>query len=299
MEIFPYEPSVASELAMVYNRAVQLVPHCYPVGDEEFAHALAPTVGQGEAHSRLHSEAAFVAREGSAIVGFVHTAVGPLKEGEAVRGSIRFLWYERGHRAAGQALLEAAERNLRDQRMSRIEAIRNADKYRFYHVSCGHLSDHLEHVQALLTLNGYRPIDGEVVLDRPNYGSAAPARSEVEAEVMLKWREGRGRLPNLRVKALRGGEQIGVCESVSCGEFSGAEAAQDWLFVTWLWVKEDLQRKGLGRSLLQRNLQEMHRIGYRHASISTDWENHRALLFYSNHGFRAVDWTYCYGRELR
>ena len=24
-----------------------------------------------------------------------------------------------------------------------------------------------------------------------------------------------------------------------------------------------------------------------------------ALLFYSNHGFRAVDWTYCYGREFR
>jgi ribosomal protein S18 acetylase RimI-like enzyme len=54
----------------------------------------------------------------------------------------------------------------------------------------------------------------------------------------------------------------------------------------------------LGRHLLQRSLQEMHRIGYRNASISTDWENHRALLFYSNHGFNVVDWTYCYGRDL-
>src|SRR5947209_16473103 len=204
MEILAYESSLASELAALYNRAVEPVPHCYPVGDEEFAHALAPTVGQGEAHPRLHSEAAFVAREGSAIVGFVHTGVGPLEEGEAERGSIRFLWYERGHRAAGQALLEAAERNLRDQRMSQIEAVRNRDKYRFYHVSCGHLSDHLEHVRALLTLNGYRPIDGEVVLDRPNYGPVAPAHSEVQAEIMLEWRDGPGRLPNLRVKALRG-----------------------------------------------------------------------------------------------
>lgn len=127
MEILPYEPSTASELATVYNRAVEPVPHCYPVGDEEFARALAPTVGEGEANSRLHTEAAFVARENSAIVRFVHTAVGPLEEGEEERGSIRFLWYERGHRAAGQMLLEAAERNLRDQCMSRIEAIRSRD----------------------------------------------------------------------------------------------------------------------------------------------------------------------------
>src|SRR5205807_3832851 len=125
-----------------------------------------------------------------------------------------------------------------------------------------------------------------------------PTRPELEAEVTLEWREGRGTRPNLRVSALRGGEQIGVCESVSCGEFSGAGAPQEGLFVTWLWVREDLQRRGLGRCLLQRNLQEMHRIGCRNASISTDWENHRALLFYSNHGFHTVDWTYCYGRDL-
>ena len=65
-------------------------------------------MGQGEAHPRLHSEAAFVAREGSVIVGFVHTAVGPPEEGEAERGSIRFLWYERGHRAAGPERAVAA-----------------------------------------------------------------------------------------------------------------------------------------------------------------------------------------------
>ena len=86
--------------------------------------------------------------------------------------------------------------------------------------------------------------------------------------------------------------------SISCGEFSRADAAQDWVFVKWLGVTDDLQGNKLGRHLLQRNLQEMHRIGYRHASISTDWENHRALLFYSNYGFRQVDWTFCYRREL-
>ena len=139
-------------------------------------------------------------------------------------------------------------------------------------------------------------MDGEVVLDWQNYDLLDPARPQLEAEVTLEWREGRGTRPNLRVEARRSGERIGVCESVSCGEFSGA--AQQGLFVEWLWVREDLQRHGLGRYLLQRNLQEMHRIGYRNAAISTDWENHRALLFYSNHGFHTADWTYCYSREL-
>jgi GNAT superfamily N-acetyltransferase len=299
MEILPYEPPVAQELATTYNHAVQWVPHCYPAGDEEVARALASTVGEGERNPRLRSEAAFVAREGSVIVGFVHTGVGPLEEGEAERGSIRFLWYERGHRAVGQALLEAAERNLRDQGMSRIEAMRNRDQYLFHHVSCAHLSDHLEHVQALLKMNGYRPVDGEVVLDWPNYAPSEPAPFGVEAEIALEWSDGKGRLPNLVVRARRGGEQIGVCASLSGGEFSDAEAAQDWLFIEWLWVQDALQGNGMGRHLLQRNLREMQRIGYRNASISTDWENHRALLFYSNYGFNVVDWTYCYGRDPR
>src|ERR1051326_372866 len=122
MKVLRYEPSLGSELAAVYNRAVESVPHCYPVSTAEFTRALEPAVGEGGPHGRLHSRAAFVAREGSAIRGFVHSAVGPRHEDEAQRGAIRFLWYERSHRAAGQALLEAAERDLRDKGMRRIEA---------------------------------------------------------------------------------------------------------------------------------------------------------------------------------
>jgi ribosomal protein S18 acetylase RimI-like enzyme len=298
MEIVAYEPSLTADLTAAYNRGVQSVPHCYPVAEEWIARVLAPTIGAGEPHPLLHSEVAFVAREGRAVVGFVHTAVGPGAEGEPERGSIRFLWYERGHRAAGQALLQAAESDLRGKGMRQVEAVRNGDKYFFYHVNPAHLSDHLEHVQALLKINGYRPIGGEVVLDWPHYTPGEPTAPGVEAEIALEWSKGQATLPLLAVRARRGGEEIGVCESLSLGEISDAEAAQDWLFVIWLWVKVELRGKGLGRHLLQRNLHEMHGAGYRHASISTDWENHRAFLFYSNHGFHQVDWTFCYGREL-
>ena len=86
--------------------------------------------------------------------------------------------------------------------------------------------------------------------------------------------------------------------NVSAGEYTRAEEAQDWLFTTWLGVEEPYQGRGLGRHLLQRALWDARDIGYRHAVISTDWENYRAFLFYSNCGYRAVDWTYTLGREL-
>ena len=38
--------------------------------------------------------------------------------------------------------------------------------------------------------------------------------------------------------------------------------------------------------------------GYRHGAISTAFDNDRAFLFYTNHGFRVVDWTYEFAREL-
>lgn len=68
-------------------------------------------------------------------------------------------------------------------------------------------------------------------------------------------------------------------------------------------VEDEFQGQGLGRYLLQYALQEMKKIGYRHAAISTAWDNHRAFLFraflfYSNCGYRTVDWTYEFVKNL-
>ena len=89
-----------------------------------------------------------------------------------------------------------------------------------------------------------------------------------------------------------------MCECVSYGEFSRVDEVQDWRFTTWLGVSDKFQGKGLGRYLLQRALQELHRTGYRHASISTDWQNFRAAVFYSNYGYHTVDWTYAVRKTL-
>ena len=89
MQILPYDPPMVGEIAAAYNDVIRGVPHCYPVDTAEIAAAVAPAVGDGS--DRLHSEAALVARDGSAIRGFAHVAVErPEKDGDAERGIIRF-----------------------------------------------------------------------------------------------------------------------------------------------------------------------------------------------------------------
>ena len=87
-----------------------------------------------------------------------------------------------------------------------------------------------------------------------------------------------------------------VCQDEDC-QGTNAEA-QDYGFVNWLGVTEGYQGGGLGKWLLLRTRNEMLERGYRHTAISTAVSNHRAFLFYSNYGYRVVDWTYGLSKSL-
>lgn len=304
MEVIPYTPAISSNLASVYSDAIRDVPHCYPVGVEEFASVLAGAAGTGPGHDGLSSEAVLVAKSGGRVVGFIHVGIGyepdesAPQANQANHGIVRFLWYARGHRTAGQALLDAAHEHFREQEMSRAEAFHNFFRYPFYHLNHAYLSDRLDQVRALLQFNGYELSRGEVFLDWADYEPFEPATSEVPIEISLDWQQKGGARPSLVIHAHRDGQEIGECVCASCGEFSRDAAAQDWLFVNWLGVNDEYQGRGLGRHLLQRAMKEMYAVGYRHAAISTEWRNYRAFVFYSNYGFRVVDWTYALAREL-
>ena len=208
-----------------------------------------------------------------------------------------FFGYERGARHVGQAVLEKAETHLKTYNISRILAFSQDYRYRFYHFGHSYLSDALDQVQGLLGFNGYRRCAGEVFLDWENY-TVTPIPSSLSVELSVEWEDGRGERPNCTVKAYQGDKQVGICESVCGGEFSSHPDAQDWLHTVWLGIEDEFQGQGLGRYLLQYALEEMQKIGYRHAAISTAWDNHRAFLFYSNCGYRTVDWTYGFVKDL-
>ena len=300
MEIIQYTPDIQAPVTQFYNRLTINVPHCYPVKEEEFATAIrGVTTGKADKkEGGLDSETAFVAMVNGAVQAFIHVGIGQVGDNREVDiGVIRFLGYERGSRHAGQVVLEKAEVYLKTYNISRIYAFSQDCRYRFYHFEHAYLSDVLDQVQALLGFNGYRRSAGEVFLDWENY-TVTPTPSSLSVKLSVDWKQGRGEHPNCTVKAHQDGEQVGICESVCGGEFSSHTDAQDWLHTVWLGIEDEFQGQGLGRYLLQYELQEMHKVGYRHAAISTAWDNHRAFLFYSNCGYRVVDWTYEFVRNL-
>ena len=84
-------------------------------------------------------------------------------------------------------------------------------------------------------------------------------------------------------------------------EKSGGEVFLDWFdmaFCDLLDVTVDFQGKSLGLHLLLRGLLEARDRGCQHSAISTAYDNDRAFLFYSNHGYRVVDWTYEFTKTL-
>lgn len=302
MEIVQYTPDMQAPVTQFYNHLTADVPHCYPVNEEAFATAIrGVTTGKADVkEGGVDSETAFVAMVNGAMEAYIHVGIGQVRDHEEKEedvGIIRFFGYERGARRVGQAALEEAEAYLKTYNISKIFAFSQDCRYRFYHFEHAYLSDALDQVQGLLGFNGYRRSEGEVFLDWEDY-SVTPIPSNLPVTLSTEWKDGRGGRPNCTVHARQNGEQVGICENLCGGEFSSHPDAQDWLHTVWLGVEEEFQGQGLGRYLLQYALQEMKKIGYRHAAISTAWDNHRAFLFYSNCGYRTVDWTYEFVKDL-
>lgn len=296
MEILQYTPEMVSSVTAFYNRLIVDVPHCYPVTEDEFAHAMRGVTHSVKDNETLDNESAFVAMRRGVVHGFVHVGIGQIGDNREIDiGVIQFLGYERGARRAGQAVLAEAEAYLKARNLAQINAF-SVDCYPFYHFEYACLSSALDHVHALLGMNGYQRSDGWVCFEWRDY-SVTPTPLTVPITLSVHWKEGRGVLPNCDVVAYLNGERIGVCQSVSVGEFSSHTDAQNWFDTGFLDVEDAFQGQGIGRHLLQRSLEEMHNVGYRHARISANWENYRALLFYSSCGYRVADWTYEYHKQ--
>lgn len=132
MDIVPYKSGVEEDLAIAYNEATRLVPHCYPVSQADFAAALQPVPSGESDFERLEIQAVFVATDDSAIRGYIHI------------GIIRFFYYERGYRPADQALLEAAENYFRQHQAFAVEAFMPEYRYPFYCFAHSYLSNSLD-----------------------------------------------------------------------------------------------------------------------------------------------------------
>lgn len=284
----------ASPLAEFYNRQIAEVPYCYPVSSEEFGSGIRWEQNETSPCENLLAEALIVGEQDGQIVGFAHVGVPDIQgEGQSKQqGAIRFLVYQPGYRAVGQVLLAESEKYLRERGVSRVLAFHYRFGYRFYHQSLGYLIDRLGHVLGLMGMNGYEVKDAKIFLELRNFHASEPALPDHQAEIVVHRQPKGGKLPGLIVRMYQGGRLSGICESTSIGHYQRAEEAQDQFFVWWIGVEEEAQGQGWGRYLLQRTHYEMQKIGYRHALLGTNLNNHRALMFYTNMGYRVVNTSY-------
>ncbi len=297
MEIVEFEKEMAAGVARCYNELVAPVPYSEPVGSEWFSDL------KHLARAPLREESLLAARGDSGeIVGFVHVGVAPPATEEwhvkGEPGIIRFLAYRPGERPVGKALLDSAEGWLRQRERSEVIAGHYNYMYPFYSLPCGHISERMSHVPPLFGMAGYSVCESEVIFEWPDFEPPRVRRPEFEVEVTAGKEEIGTSGAGVAVRAKQGEQEIGECVMAWLGSDPRRPELSDWCSCSSIHVNEPHQGKGLGKYLLARGLAEMRKAGARHAMISTDWNNWRAYLFYTNFGFRFLDRTFGFRKML-
>jgi ribosomal protein S18 acetylase RimI-like enzyme len=286
----------APSLYPTYARLTRGTPFCYDVSCEEFVDGATYTGPWPRA--QLTDERVITAVEGGNVVGFAQVGVASSQgDDDDDRGVIRFFIYPPGRRDVGGAVLRGVDAYLREQDLRRAEAFIHGYSYRPYHLGFGALSATLGHVHGLLGSHGYRVADTERFLLWDGYDETLPPRPTAGAEVTTKTSDGGGQLPDFALTATYAGESVGECLTHSVGRYSRASEAQRTLFTAWLGVSDGWQGKGWGRYLLMRSLSVGRQLGYQSAVISADARNYRALLLYTNAGYKVANCGYSFRKD--
>jgi GNAT superfamily N-acetyltransferase len=296
MEIVTFEPQMAADLARCYNELVAPVPYHSPAREEWFAD-LRPAQFQS-----CTDEEILAAQDGGDVVGFVHVGISaPPTHPWHVKGEpgvIRFLSYRPGERPIGAALLEAAERWLRDHGRAEVVAEFSSYQYPFYPLPMGHISERVSHLPPLFGMAGYAVPESEVFFHWPDFQPPELARPELPFEVVVDETTTPASLREVRVRAMQGEREVGKCTMLSLSGDDWRPQLADWCICELLLVAESLRGRGLGRYLLVAGLAEMRQAGCRHAMISTDWNNYLACLLYTNVGYRFLDRTFGFSKQI-
>jgi GNAT superfamily N-acetyltransferase len=288
---------MAAAVAQCYNDVVAGAPYCEAVGGEWFFDL------SRLSRSPLVREEILVARDCGEIVGFAHLGVAaPATEEWHVKGEpgvIRFLAYRRGERAVGARLLEAAERWLQERDCTWIVAEDCRYLYPFYHVPFAHISEKITHLTPLFGMAGYAVYESEVLFEWRDFEPPTLPRPDPGIEAVPEWRDQVATFgPGVVCYARQGEKTMGECQVARLGSKEQSPELADWCFCTSLYIADAYQGRGLGKWLLLLSLRAMREHGIRHAMVSTEWNNYRAYLLYSNYGFAFMDRTFSFRKEL-
>lgn len=282
MTLIPYEPSMIDGIARCYNDNMAVVSRFRPIEASRFAvrEVLLPP------HVRVRDEQIMVAREGRDIVGFIHVGIArPPEEADSIPGEpgvIRHLCYQPGCHRAGQALLEWAEAYFRQHDRKEILSWHIAHRYFFGMGVCPNLSEKIAHVWALHTVNGYHEEGSHIDFEWPDFVPPVLARPALDFEIRMEWSGGPAYDPMdvCDIFAYQGETQLGQCT------MARLPVDPEWGHCDFMRVEPPYRGRRLGWYLLALGLEEMRKLGCRHAIVNTHFDNPRAILCYTNFGFR-------------
>ncbi|NKB66005.1 MAG: GNAT family N-acetyltransferase [Candidatus Latescibacteria bacterium] len=303
MKIEQVPPERIGELTAIYNDYVAGVPFSEAVSVPRFKEIWA---WRSDRSAQLEAEQAiYAAREKGDYLGFAHVALGrfpgPELQGDqqpGATGVIRLLTYPPGRRQAGQTLLAAAQTHLVEQGASRILAFLN-NGYLFQRFAYGELPDTCGHLVALLALNGYRAVRGEVFMRWADFAAEQATLLDPKADLSVeRIAQKTGTRDSIRVVVKKQGELVGLCEGHSLGLWGSSDLSHATIALGPMDVEEPFQGGGWGKYLANTMLATAHQLGYRHTATSTQQENHRAQLFYTNMGYKVTDVAHSWLKDI-
>jgi ribosomal protein S18 acetylase RimI-like enzyme len=303
MHISHWKLDRAGELTDCYNRVTADWPYCHRQTPDGFVGGIADELGYlyGKKRDNFHSEMFLVAETAGRIQGFVHLGLEEKdqEKKQAKNGIIRFMAYEAGQRATGQALLDSAQEQCHQWQAQNISAFTKAYIYHFCSADGGYDSAQA-HISGLFGINGYESGGHTVHMARQNLNVAEPTPPDPQVHIAVAGDAKRSSRNDVMVMAYPPGSDnaFGELYAYSLEHVQSVPQGNDQLYINWLGIDSDRQGQGWGRYLLERALWEADKIGYRHCVLGTDAGNYRAQLLYAHYDFHVTHHTHSFFKRL-
>jgi ribosomal protein S18 acetylase RimI-like enzyme len=291
MQVVPFRPEHAPALYDVYRQVAAGVPHCrFVPSAASFARALATPVQTTEL---------FVAEDGGAAVGLA--ALLQIAGRSARPPAIELTALFAADEPANQALVEACIAVARNHGVDHLTAFDDEHSHcpiPAYNAGWSGLSDAMPRAARVLARAGFVPYHRELHLSCPldRQGPLAVAAHLPALTLFADPVADRSEEHTLR--ALLGGERVGVCVYSTLAHLSDDAAASRWGYIVWLHVEEAYRRRGVARYLLTNALATLAAAGCTGCWLTTGGANWPALTLYLSLGFEIVDTSTCFRKAL-
>ncbi len=265
MVISPYRETDLEAVIDLLNAVASEVPYSYSIDATEFGETvLAPGAVPTLYPARLEHDprGILVARLGEAVTGFVHVCCGLVSEGDGdtlhPRGIVRFLAFAPGRVDIGLRLLAAANAYVSAAGLTTIVAWHHSAGYPFYHAGVGLLSGRNYDSLSALIEGGYTLRQRWLCYSM----DLAQAVTEWLPAQRLRVAQTAGVEPNweMAVYYPTAARPCGRVRVATLDRLS-AQRGRPVVYLREAAVIEAEQKKGIGRWLVQRAINEFHSRG--------------------------------------